>query len=382
MKVLLIARTLAFGGGAEKLVFETYSLLKEKLGSDNVMLVVFEPSSIFDLENIDFYEKSLSNDSNFIVCDQVFIQLRIFKKNVISNHQLAEIVNDFKPTIIHSHLFIAELYSRTINYPQAKWLSHFHDNMPQFSSFKLRTIFNKRLFSNFYEKLILYRFYKINGGTLFVAVSKHTFTFVKDNTFKYPLVLLENAIDLSKFKAPVRTNIETINIINIGSFTKKKNQIFFMDIAKELMKHTTNFKISLLGDGPLRTEVEDAIERSNLKEFIEVIGIVPNVADYLKRSNIYVHTATYEPMGLVLVEAMASSLPIVSLNGQGNSHMIENGKNGFMIQEQNPSLFTSSILKVFSSREIYDGLSKTAFSYSKKYDINPYIDKLLAIYAK
>jgi glycosyltransferase involved in cell wall biosynthesis len=380
MKVLLIARTIAFGGGAEKLVFETYTLLKEKLGAEHVMLVVFQPCSMFSYENVDYYEKILSDDPHFVICDDVVIQLSLLKKNTISNDRLAEIVDAFQPTIIHSHLFIAELYSRTINYPTAKWVTHFHDNMPQFLNFNLKTIFKKRLISNYYEKLVLKRLYKKNKGTVFIAVSSNTFDFVEKHTFKYPVILLENAINLSKFNAPTRTNIETINIINIGSFSKKKNQIFFIEIAKELFKITSNFKITLLGDGPLRMEVEEAIISSDLQDFIEVIGIVPNVANYLKKSNIYVHTATYEPMGLVLVEAMASSLPIVSLNGQGNSHMIENGKNGFMIDEQNPSLFASSILDVFSSREIYEGLSKTAFSYSRKYDIQPYIDKLLAIY--
>ena len=380
MKVLLVARTMAFGGGAEKLAFETYALLKEKLGANNVMLIVFEPSSMFEIENIDFYERKLAEDPNFVICDQVSVTLRLLRQNVISNSQFVELVNNFQPTIIHSHLFVAELYSRSIYYPKAKWFTHFHDNMPQFSSFTFRTLFNKRLIANFYEKLLLYRNYKKNGGTLFIAVSANTYSFVKKNTFRYPSVLLENAIDLTKFNSFVRKNIDTINIINIGSFSKKKNQIFFIDIAKELLKSTSNFKITLLGDGPLRTEVEEAIVNSCLQDFIEVIGIVPDVHKYLNESNIYVHTATYEPMGLVLVEAMASSLPIVSLNGHGNSQMIKNGKNGFMIQEQNPSFFAKSILQVFSSRELYESLANTSFAYSRAYDINHYIDKLLAIY--
>lgn len=382
MKVLLIARTIAFGGGAEKLVFETYSLLKEKLGPENVMLVVFQPCSMFSFENVDYYEKLLSNDKHFIICDQVTIQLRLFKRNVISNQQLDQIVQDFRPTIIHSHLFIAELYSRTINYPSAKWVTHFHDNMPQFVKFSFKTIFYKRLIANFYEKFFLYRRYKKNGGTLFLAVSKNTYNFVKKNTSKYPVILLENAINLSKFNSAKQMNLEKIDIINIGSFSKKKNQIFFIKIAQELLKITSNFKITLLGDGPLRKEVENAIDKSNLQDFIQVIGIVPDVNSYLKNSNIYVHTATYEPMGLVLVEAMAASLPIVSLNGKGNSHMIENGKNGFMINDQNPSDFVSCIMQVFSSRESYENFSKTSFEFSRRYDILPYIDKLLKIYSE
>ncbi len=381
MRVLLIARTLAFGGGAEKLVFETYAHLKKRLGNQNVKLVVFQPSSMFNMDNVDYYEKKLVQDENFIICDKVNVQLRILKKNKIENKQLIEIVYSFKPDIIHTHLFIAELYARTVFYPQAKWVTHFHDNMPQFVKFSLKTLSKKVFLSNYYEKKFLFKRYYKNGGTKFIAVSKNTHNFILKHTKKYDSFLLENAIDLSKFQPATDRKIDSIRIINIGSFMSKKNQVFFIKIAQKLLKHTTNFKIKLLGDGPLRGEVEKQILEHKLENFIEVIGLVSDVHNYLQEANIYVHTATYEPMGLVLVEAMASGLPIVTLNGKGNSRMVINDENGYMIEKEDSSLFSASILKIVSTENTYHRFSKTAIEYSKKYDINIYIDKLLSIYS-
>jgi hypothetical protein len=143
MKVILIARTIAYGGGAERLVFETYNALKDKIGSSNVKLIVFQHSSIFNIKGLDTYEKALENDINFH-CLNVIVKLSILKKNKIDVSELERIINDFKPDIIHSHLYLAELISRQINYPNAKWFSHFHDNMEQFESFKLNTFFDKK----------------------------------------------------------------------------------------------------------------------------------------------------------------------------------------------------------------------------------------------
>ena len=380
MRVLLIARTLAFGGGAEKIVFETYLQLKKRLGNENVRLVVFQPSSMFTMDNVDFYEKKLMQDENFIICEKVKVQLRILKKNKIQNSQLLDLISSFKPDIIHTHLFIAELYSRTVVYPQAKWITHFHDNMPQFTKFSLKTITKKKLLSNFYEKKFLYNRYRKNGGTKFIAVSKNTYNFILNHTQKYEVFLLENAINLSEIKSVTDRKLDSIRIINIGSFMLKKNQAFFIKIAQELLKHTTNFSIKLLGDGPLRKDIEKLILEHKLENHIEVIGLVSDINSYLIEANIYVHTATYEPMGLVLVEAMASGLPIITLNGKGNNQMVIDDKNGYMIEKEVPSLFSDAILKIVSSESIYNTFSKSATEFSKKYDINIYVDKLLSIY--
>lgn len=380
MRVLLIARTLAFGGGAEKLVYETYLLLKQRLGNSNVMLLVFEPSSMFAMNNVDYYEKLLVNDSNFIVCNEVSVQLSLFKKNKIQTKQLETIVNSFKPTIIHSHLFRAELYSRAIAYRSAKWFTHFHDNMPQFKRLGIKSFVNKARITNYFERFYLVRRYNSNGGTTILSVSKNTYDFAKKNITKYPIYLLENAIDLSKFRVNNNRTLDFINIVNVGSFMKKKNQLFFIEIAKELLKYTQNFKIKLLGDGPLKEQINTAISLNGLENYIEVIGLVSNVEDYLHEANIYIHTATYEPMGLVLVEAMASGLPIISLDGKGNTSMVIDGDNGYMIYDQQASLFVQSLLKIIESPATYKKFVDSSLEKSKQYDITNYIDKLLQIY--
>jgi glycosyltransferase involved in cell wall biosynthesis len=376
MKVLLIARTIAFGGGTETLVFETYHELKKQIGVNNVKLIVFQHTSIFNVNDIDYYEKVLENDPNFH-CVDIKMDLKIIKKNNINIQEIQKIVDDFKPSIIHSHLYLSELVSRNINFKKAKWFTHFHDNMEQFENFQLSTLFKKKKLVNFYEKNYLFRKYKNNN---FIAISKDTYNYAKKRIRGNKLFLLENGINLNNYFRYQKINKDKIRLINIGSFVEKKNQKFILEIACYLKNQSINFEVLLLGDGPLKEEIKNLVFEKKLQKEIIFLGIVENVNFYLNSSNIYLHTAKYEPFGLVLLEAMAVELPVISLDGLGNRDIVKNNYNGFLIQEEDPKKFSELIIKTFQNKEIYEMFSKNSKEFSKKFDIKTYVKNLIKIY--
>lgn len=376
MKVLLIARTIAFGGGTETLVFETFNELKKQIGINNVKLIVFQHTSMFNLDDIDYYEKILENDPNFH-CVNIKIDLKIFKKNHINIQEIQKIVDEFKPSIIHSHLYLSELVSRNINFKNAKWFTHFHDNMEQFENFQLSTLFKKKKLLNYYEKNYLFRKYKDNN---FIAISKDTYNYAKKRIRGNKLFLLENGINLKNYFRYQDLNNDKIRLINIGSFVEKKNQKFILEIASSLKNQSIDFEILLLGDGPLKGQIQNLIFEKKLQKEIKILGIVENVNYYLNSSNIYLHTAKYEPFGLVLLEAMAVELPIISLDGIGNRDIVKDNYNGFLIHKEDPKKFSELILKTFQNQEIYEMFSKNSKEFSKKFDMKTYVKNLIRIY--
>jgi glycosyltransferase involved in cell wall biosynthesis len=78
-------------------------------------------------------------------------------------------------------------------------------------------------------------------------------------------------------------------------------------------------------------------------------GNVNNVEQYLWDADIYVHTATYEPLGLVLLEAMAAGLTVVTLDGGGNRDLMIDGKNGYLLYDENQNLFVDKILNLWEN---------------------------------
>jgi len=109
-------------------------------------------------------------------------------------------------------------------------------------------------------------------------------------------------------------------------------------------------------------------------------GNTVNVANYYAAANVYVHVATYEPFGLVILEAMASGLPVVTLDGKGNRDLIKEGENGFMIYNQSPEEFAEAIEKTVKDKNAYRKMSENALAFAKKHDIASYTDKLIKLY--
>ena len=357
-------------GGAERLCLDICNQLQKHIDVQ-VRLITFSDENFYPFltENIDWQVVPAS------------VQLSVFHKNVLNIDALQKAIEDFAPDVIHTHLFEAEIVSRSCHYPQAKWFSHCHDNMKQFRNFSIKAMFNKELLTNYLEKRYLFSRYKANGGTRFLAISKDAEQYFCKTAKPFKVQLLPNAIDYDKFKANGnRQQGGKLQLVNVGSYQDKKNQKFLVEVAKVLRSRNIDFEINLLGDGERYGDVARFISEANLQDRVLQRGNVNNVEDHLWNSDIYVHSAYYEPLGLVLLEAMAAGLPVVTLDGRGNRDLIVQGKNGYMVYEQDAEQFADRILEIWNDKQKYNQMSAFAQEFARQFDIKPYVDSLLDFY--
>jgi len=127
--------------------------------------------------------------------------------------------------------------------------------------------------------------------------------------------------------------------------------------------------------------LEEKTNTCNLSGQVFFHGNVTNVEEFLWTYDIYVHSATYEPLGLVLLEAMAAGLPVITLDGRGNRDLIEQGKNGYMLFEQNAEAFAGKIIELWNDKTKYREISLYAQEFAGKFDMKEYVDALLKIYS-
>jgi glycosyltransferase involved in cell wall biosynthesis len=135
-----------------------------------------------------------------------------------------------------------------------------------------------------------------------------------------------------------------------------------------------------LGDGPNHGKIVEKIKKYNLNNKITLHGNVNNVEEFLHDAHLYIHPATYEPFGLVLIEAMAAGLPCICLDGRGNRDVIEHDKNGYIFKEQNPKQFAQSIYQLLNNLDKLQEMSHYAIKYSANFDMPLYINRLLDLY--
>ena len=290
---------------------------------------------------------------------------------------MQKFIDNFKPNIIHSHLWEAEVVCSCLKTPNTSKVTHFHDNMIQLHNLKLS--FKKSSITNYYEKRFFLRRSKNNK---YITISKNTHLYAKENLPKKlirNIYLLPNAISYKSYYNKIRKYKKDINIIYTASFVEKKNHSLALKIIKIINK-THKVKLTLLGKGPTLEIIKKEAKELGVYDIITFKGHVENVKKQLDNSNIYLHTAHYEPFGLVIIEAMANGLPVVTLNGGGNEDFIKNNKNGYIISSNDPQLFSNHIIKLFNNEALYQNISTQGQNTAKNYDINEYSKKLIEFY--
>ena len=374
MKVAHVIRSL-LKSGAERICIDICNEL-HKNSSVEVLLIV--------LDEINEYSE-FTKDLNIVYCNSK-VRPSIFGKSIIDTSEYEKIILDFKPDIIHSHLFWSEILTREIIFSEVTYLTHCHSNIREFENFNLKSVLklNKAKLTRFYEKMWLMPKYKRCKNNFLVISndSREYFHKVLPKSIQN-IKLLNNAINYKVFKrkGPFKPiNSRKINLINVGRFTKNKNQAFLIKVVSFLVKRQFNVELTLLGKGMEMERVKSLSVNEGLESRIQFIGTVDNVQDYLKESDVYVHSAIHEPFGLVLLEAMAAGLPVISIDGKGNRDVVFNDHNGYIISNENVEEFGEKIISLVNDKEKYKNLCSNATLFAEKFDIKHYCEKLIKVY--
>ena len=373
LKILYLITDLG-KGGAQRFLIDICIELNER---DDVELII---GTLFDNNEYAFLSEKLT------IVNLNFQTFSLRRKNECPAYE--KLLQEFKPDVIHSNLFLAEVLTAYNVSPDIHYVCHGHDNMVQLKKFSLSTLFSKEKLLNFLEKRFIFKNKTKEIKTTYIANSTHTLAYYKrvlPNYYKSSIYLIKYGFNFDRFYNPEDKLIdlnEPIRLVNIGTYFPKKNQKFFIEAARELKKRGINFKLDLFGDGPLLEDVRSRVKEAGLEDCITLYGIVDNVEKWLHKSHIYVHAAWYEPFGLVFLEAMAAGLPCVTLDGKGNRDLIEQGKNGYLHMEENASNFVDSIVNLTKSPSTYKEISSYCKDYSAEYKMSDKVELFLDCYRK
>ena len=102
-------------------------------------------------------------------------------------------------------------------------------------------------------------------------------------------------------------------ILNIGQLEGRKNQLLLVEAARELRRLRPDFVVGLVGQGEDEALLRQRIAGHGLQAHVVLLGYHPDVLPLLRCADLYVHVATRETFGLVLLEAAAARVPALAL---------------------------------------------------------------------
>lgn len=144
-----------------------------------------------------------------------------------------------------------------------------------------------------------------------------------ENTYKKGQVyLLNNAIDLDKFKYDESIRMEqrknlnikdnTLVLGHIGRFVQQKNHTYLIDIFKKVNDLNNNTKLILVGQGPLEEEIKNKVTTLGLKDKVIFLGQLEETNKIYQAFDIFLLPSLYEGLGMVLIESQVSGLPSIA----------------------------------------------------------------------
>lgn len=154
-------------------------------------------------------------------------------------------------------------------------------------------------------------------------------------------------------------------VLSIGRLTKAKN---FPLLIKSIgiARKKTPINLMILGEGEDRAKLVKLIKRLKLQENVRMPGFVDNPYKYMKQASVFVLPSLWEGFGNVLVEALATSTPIVSTDcPNGPREILENGKKGTLVPTANPHAMADAILKIIENPKEITSLDIDKFNSEK-----------------
>jgi glycosyltransferase involved in cell wall biosynthesis len=132
----------------------------------------------------------------------------------------------------------------------------------------------------------------------------------------YNMMDIQKIVGLSQEELPVQYKElyreKYFKFINIGRLVRQKGQWFMIRSFRGVVDKYPHARLYILGDGPIKEDLEDLISKLELDEHVFILGEQENVFPFLGNSDCFVFTSLWEGLPLVLIEALSMSIPVIS----------------------------------------------------------------------
>lgn len=224
------------------------------------------------------------------------------------NKQLSKLLEknaDYSTVHIHDPFVVRFVYSTLRKHGINNIIVHSHAT--QWSDKKINGLRNQIICYNL-QKYVDYSFACSQAAGEFLYGKNRKFT------------IINNAIDSIKYKydAPTRERIrneikisDKLVFGHVGNFNNQKNHIFLIDVFKRIVTLNENTCLLLIGDGPLRKEIEFKVHEQGLEKYVLFLGKRMDVENFYQAMDCMILPSLYEGLPMVGVESQCSGLPVL-----------------------------------------------------------------------
>jgi glycosyltransferase involved in cell wall biosynthesis len=196
-----------------------------------------------------------------------------------------------------------------------------------------------------------------------------------------------NGLNLAEFRRATFSS-DPPSIVAIGRVIVKKGFANLIRACALLVERGKSFRCEIVGEGPLENQLRAQIEQLRLQEFVQLPGPKPQheLRARLANASVFVLPSVPEPEGgmdnlpTVIMEAMATGLPVVSTRVGGIPEMVIDNQTGFLVQPEDAVALAGAIEKVTNDRSLGQTLGRAGYERAQKlFSIEKNVRELCAL---
>jgi len=327
--------------------------------SNKVNIVNFNLFPHYNKKNVrDIFSYLIYRVNKKTAIFDTYLGRKILKNNIFPKKQLIAIQQYINLKEFDIVVGVADYFSLLLSYIsqdiKSLTLGWQHNTFDMY--FNVRGKNSYGLLNIFKEKC------KILDGII-VLTDKDKISFEK--IIDVPIYRLYNPVSFS----PIQNyGDRTKPLIFVGRLYKQQKGLdYLLKIIKLLVEKKEKIKIYIVGDGKDKLSFQESIKKERLETNIILAGGTNDVEKYYKNASVFLHTSRHEGFGIVIVEAMSYGIPVVAFHNNGPDEIIENNKQGYLVEKWDIEDFVNKVIKLLDDEETYNRFSVNSKARSKDF---------------
>ena len=235
---------------------------------------------------------------------------------------------------------------------------------------------------------------KIKKARFVVTCTAYNARYLKDLAVsqgcRTPLHVIYHGIDLSFFSfAPTPVPGPPYRILSIGRLVAKKGYDTLLKSLKRLDLAGLDFRFTLIGSGEMQPQITGMIRDLNLEQRVSLLGSLPHkdVINHYRQAHCFALASKVAPNGdrdgipNVLVEAMATGVPVVATKISAIPELVEDGATGVLVEPSDPDGMAAAIMDILRHPEKYGGhIARARSRVEKDFDNRICVQRLHSLF--
>lgn len=218
---------------------------------------------------------------------------------------------------------------------------------------------------------------------LVTAPSKSIGRELKKNGLKAKIKIISNGLALDVFSSKEKYN-EKARLLHVGRMSFEKNVDVIIKSIAVLKKEFPDIRLDIAGDGPALKSLKSLTHKLELEKNIRFLGYKEhdNLNKIYKEHDIFITASTVETQGVVILEAMASGLPIIGVKKLAIPDLVKNNVNGFVTKPFDEQKMAEKIAILYKDSKLREDFGRNSAELIKEHDVKKVIEELEKIYFK